>query len=202
MSDQITHLTTALKNEQVIPDIIPPSIKFTPSVLFSIIWPSNGTEATLGNKIAKDMTQDEPDIKILSSTHAMAEGGHSGDDVSYTLVMTDPDAPSRNDPKFGEWRHWIVAGLKLPAENTDSLVLKGKPAITPYYPPAPPPGSGFHRYVFLLFQEPAGGVNIPKDNLEHNPSPASRRSWNAMAFADKHDLKLVGANFLLTETTP
>ena len=21
----------------------------------------------------------------------------------YTLVLTDPDAPSRKDPKFGEW---------------------------------------------------------------------------------------------------
>jgi len=109
MSDQIINLTTALKDEQVIPDIIPPSIKFTPSILFSIIWPANGTEVTLGNKIAKDMTLDEPEINILLSTHTQtgSDDIRSGD-VSYTLVMTDPDAPSRNDPKFGEWRHWIV----------------------------------------------------------------------------------------------
>jgi len=59
----------------------------------------------------------------------------------------------------------------------------------------------YYSLVFLLFQEPTGGVNVPKDDPEHNASPASRRSWNAMAFADKHNLKLVGANFLLTETT-
>ncbi|KAF8414558.1 hypothetical protein L210DRAFT_3434826, partial [Boletus edulis BED1] len=33
----------------------------------------------------------------------------SATDVGYTLVMTDPDAPSRSDPKMGEWRHWLVS---------------------------------------------------------------------------------------------
>ena len=32
-----------------------------------------------------------------------------GKDASYTLVMTDPDAPSRDDPKFGPFRHWVVS---------------------------------------------------------------------------------------------
>lgn len=25
----------------------------------------------------------------------------------YTLIKTDPDAPSRNAPKFREWHHWL-----------------------------------------------------------------------------------------------
>ena len=29
----------------------------------------------------------------------------------YTLLMTDPDAPSREDPKFGEWKHWLVVNI-------------------------------------------------------------------------------------------
>ncbi|ELK27228.1 Phosphatidylethanolamine-binding protein 1 [Myotis davidii] len=30
----------------------------------------------------------------------------------YTLVLTDPDAPSRKDPKFREWHHFLVVNMK------------------------------------------------------------------------------------------
>jgi hypothetical protein len=32
------------------------------------------------------------------------------------------------------------------AETEGIFALKTKPAATPYYPPAPPAGTGFHRY--------------------------------------------------------
>ena len=28
------------------------------------------------------------------------------------LVMTDPDAPSRKDPKYREWHHFLVVNMK------------------------------------------------------------------------------------------
>ena len=30
----------------------------------------------------------------------------------YTLVMTDPDAPSRQTPTFREIKHWLVVNIK------------------------------------------------------------------------------------------
>ncbi|MED6292355.1 Phosphatidylethanolamine-binding protein 1 [Characodon lateralis] len=30
----------------------------------------------------------------------------------YTLALTDPDAPSRKDPKFREWHHFLVVNMK------------------------------------------------------------------------------------------
>jgi len=105
MTDPLSKVTSSLHAEEVIPDVIPASANFSPTVLFSITWPSTGTEVVLGSKITKDLTQDEPEIKILPMQEA---GGLGVDEVSYTVVMTDPDAPSRADPKFGEWRHWVV----------------------------------------------------------------------------------------------
>ncbi|KAF8963275.1 phosphatidylethanolamine-binding protein [Flammula alnicola] len=205
MSDPLTKVTTALKSEQVIPDVIPASVDFSPSVLFTVVWPSTGTEVMLGSKIARDLTIEEPEIKILPMVAPKSEvaGTSQEGELSYTLVMTDPDAPSRTDPKFGQWRHWVLPGVKLPAANATETegvyALKVKAAATPYFPPGPPAGTGFHRYIFLLFQEPAGGITIPNNAVEHNPEPASRRSWNAIAFAEKYNLKLVGANFFLTK---
>uniref|UniRef100_A0A7M4G0L7 Phosphatidylethanolamine binding protein 4 n=1 Tax=Crocodylus porosus TaxID=8502 RepID=A0A7M4G0L7_CROPO len=31
---------------------------------------------------------------------------------SYVLIMADPDAPSRSDPKFRFWRHWLVIDIQ------------------------------------------------------------------------------------------
>jgi len=53
--------------------------------------------------------------------------------------------------------------------------------------------------VFLLFQEPVEGVTIPSHAVEHKGDMKSRAKWNAMAFAEKYGLKLVGANFFLTQ---
>ena len=100
MAESVSSLLNALKRDQVIPDVIPKS--FAPSVLFSIVYP--GVETGLGKEILRNHTLPEPTIKLLS------RGGEG--DKSFTLVLTDPDAPSRADPKFGEWRHWVVC-LKL-----------------------------------------------------------------------------------------
>lgn len=29
----------------------------------------------------------------------------------YSLILTDPDAPSRTDPKFREFKHWVVVNI-------------------------------------------------------------------------------------------
>ncbi|KAJ3501537.1 hypothetical protein NLJ89_g9291 [Agrocybe chaxingu] len=204
MSDPLTKVTAALKSEHIIPDVIPESVKFSPSVLFSITWPLNGTEVVLGDKVERNLTLEEPQIKILPLL-APEGASNKGDEISYTLVMTDPDAPSRADPKYGQWRHWIVTGVKLPAANaaeTDGVyAFKTHAATTPYFPPGPPPGSGFHRYVFLLFEEPAEGISIPSNAVEHKAEPPTRRNWNAFKFADAYKLKLVGANYFLTKAT-
>ena len=53
--------------------------------------------------------------------------------------------------------------------------------------------------VFLLFEEPAS-FSIPGDAVEHVATLKDRRSWNAGAFAEKYGLKLVGANFFVTQS--
>jgi hypothetical protein len=54
--------------------------------------------------------------------------------------------------------------------------------------------------VFLLFEEPAS-FSIPKGAIEHIATLKDRRLWNAgRAFAEKYGLKLVGANFFVTQS--
>ena len=57
--------------------------------------------------------------------------------------------------------------------------------------------------AFLLFQEPAGPESfaIPQGAPEYGAALEERRSWSPIAFAEKHGLKLVGANYFLV-TSP
>jgi len=52
--------------------------------------------------------------------------------------------------------------------------------------------------VFLLFEEPTGGYEIPTGASEYGAEPEQRRGWNAVAFGEKYGLKLVGADFFLS----
>ncbi|KII86243.1 hypothetical protein PLICRDRAFT_114452 [Plicaturopsis crispa FD-325 SS-3] len=208
--DPLTSISSALKRAQIIPDVLPDD--FSPSALFSIAFPS-GKAVALGEEIAREDTLEPPVIQ-LTPTVAHAEAVTSTGELSggskapsYTIAMLDPDAPSRADPKFKEFRHWLITGLQLPAQHVSETgnfnALETRPATTPYRPPGPPPGSGLHRYIFLLFEEPSSGpLVIPPDAPEHGAALEERRSWNVLEFARKYGLTLVGANFFLVRSAP
>ncbi|KAH7918164.1 PEBP-like protein [Leucogyrophana mollusca] len=202
--DPLSAVTTALEEAHIIPDVIPESLDFHPSSLLVVSWPSadansadavdppNGAEALLGNTLTKAQTKGEPTVAFAPM---QTPDGNS----SHTLVMTDPDAPSRGDPKWAQWRHWVVSGIKAPpatAFETGNLAAKlTKPASTPYVGPAPPAGTGPHRYALLLFEEPSPDFAIPADVVECQAGVDRRPKWDAAKFAEAYGLKLVGVNF-------
>lgn len=64
----------------------------------------------------------------------------------YTLLMTDPDAPSRQTPTFGEVRHWLVVNIpENKIEEGDTLFE--------YIGAGAPEGTGLHRYIFLVYKQ-------------------------------------------------
>lgn len=62
-------------------------------------------------------------------------------------IITDPDAPSRHDPKFREWHHWLV--VNIPGCD----ITKGEVKLE-YVGSGPPKGTKLHRYVFLAYKQP------------------------------------------------
>ncbi|KAN0101021.1 Phosphatidylethanolamine-binding protein PEBP [Tylopilus felleus] len=195
--DPLTAVTIAVQKEGIIPDVIPSNAAapFIPEALLVLKWPT-GKEAMLGNTLTKIDTADEPSVSFTPMQSFAA-----ATDVGYTLVMTDPDAPSRSNPKMGQWRHWLVTGLKAPAltalDTGDLGARVTRPAATPYYPPAPPLGTGPHRYVFLLYQEPSLDFAIPTHADEYKSAPKDRAKWDVASFAEKYGLKLVAVNYVV-----
>lgn len=87
--------------------------------------------------------------------------------VAFALLLSDPDAPSPEQPADKPWIHWVLFDLpgdsqELP-EDWDREVMSrkidmGRSGLNSwpednvgYRGPAPPAGSGAHRYVFTLY---------------------------------------------------
>ena len=71
--------------------------------------------------------------------------------------MSNPDGHFTQDDS--EYLHWMVGNIpcsNLPSEVHDEdvpidLSSKGE-IICPYLQPFPPFGTGFHRFIFILYQ--------------------------------------------------
>lgn len=136
-------------------DLFVPSVSMT--VSFGPKHVSNGCE------VKPSMAVDPPTVSIA--------GRHND---LFTLVMTDPDAPSPSEPNMREWVHWVV--VNIPGGTDPS---QGE-EVVPYMGPRPP--VGIHRYVLVLFQQ--------KAKLPPLAAPESRAGFNTRSFAACHDLRL------------
>ncbi|KIM98862.1 hypothetical protein OIDMADRAFT_19887 [Oidiodendron maius Zn] len=113
------------------------------------------------------------------------------DTTGLTIVLTDPDAPSRENPIWGEMCHWIAitGGYSLDAGFN---IGDGGEEIVSYKPPAPPPRTGYHRYVFLLLEGDNSNLTAPSQRQHWGTGMEGHgvRDW-----ATNERLEVVGANF-------
>ncbi|KAL6073164.1 Phosphatidylethanolamine-binding protein like protein F40A3.3 [Balamuthia mandrillaris] len=87
----------------------------------------------------------------------------------------------RKNPTKREWQHWIVSNI--PGSN----IHQGT-TLCEYIGAGPPKGSGLHRYVFLLFKQPQGKIELKEEKRLSNRTGQGRGGWSARAFARKYGL--------------
>ncbi|XP_045487158.1 protein D2 isoform X1 [Pieris rapae] len=159
-------MSTVAKNFEangVVPDVVPKA----PNALVTVKYPS-GVEVKEGNELTPRQVKDVPNISYDASP-----------DSFYTLAMTDPDAPSRKEPKFREWHHWLVGNI--PGQN----VASGE-TLSAYVGSGPPEGTGLHRYVFLVYKQPSK-LTFDEPRLP-NTSGDKRAMFSIAKFAEKYKL--------------
>ncbi|XP_031217101.1 phosphatidylethanolamine-binding protein 4 [Mastomys coucha] len=115
----------------------------------------------------KIMTWQSPIVKFNSAL----------DGAQYLLVMVDPDAPSRTDPRMKYWRHWLVSNIT--GADMKSGNIRGN-VITDYAPPTPPPTTGLHRYQFFVYLQGDRTISI-SENQE-------RGAWKLDKFLQQNGL--------------
>lgn len=186
-----------LEKAEIFPHVID---KFLPSFLLDAEWPS-GEQAKLGNTVKVDDVQNEPTITAHRSSSTFSSGAKESSDMTYAIVITDPDAPSRDNPEWSEFCHFIATGVEISSSESSVVRLSGLKDIVSYRPPGPPAKTGKHRYVFLLLA-PANGTS---DSLNLS-APSDRKNWGTgkarhgvRDWADENGLEPVAANFIYAQ---
>ncbi|XP_050298312.1 protein D3-like [Anthonomus grandis grandis] len=169
------NLLQNMEKEKVVPEVIDKA----PSEVAEVVFPS-GAKAEMGKVLTPTLVKDQPKVKWNADPNSL-----------YTVCMTDPDAPSRSDPKFREWHHWLVGNV--PGDD----ISKGE-ALSEYVGAGPPKGSGLHRYVILVYKQKKkltfDEPRIPKTSGDKRPKFAIRK------FAKKYDLDgPIAGNFFQAE---
>ena len=77
----------------------------------------------------------------------------------WTLLMTNPDGHFTQDSS--EYLHWMVGNIppvttsseiQDNSDSTDINIASLGETVCPYLQPFPPFGTGFHRFVFILYK--------------------------------------------------
>uniref|UniRef100_A0A1B0AAF5 Phosphatidylethanolamine-binding protein n=1 Tax=Glossina pallidipes TaxID=7398 RepID=A0A1B0AAF5_GLOPL len=169
MTDE--EIDTIFLSHKVVPDVVP-----APPKQFLSVSYAGGTKVDKGGELTPTQVKTAPTVSWDAS-----------DNTFYTIILTDPDAPSRKNPTNREYQHWVVANI--PGNNIE----KGE-VITAYVGSGPPEGTGLHRYVFLLYKQPMK-MKFDEERIAKN-SGRGRARFSAAKFAKKHKMtELVAGNF-------
>lgn len=147
--------------------VVPDVIEESPSEVLKVEY-ACGATVDLGNELTPTQVKDPPSVH------------YEGDENEfYTLCLTDPDAPSRQSPKYREWHHWLV--VNIPGNR----ICDGE-VLSEYVGAGPPQGTGLHRYVFLLYKQ-AEKLTFDEKKLT-NKSGERRGNFKIRSFAKKYNL--------------
>uniref|UniRef100_A0A1L8EBV7 Putative phosphatidylethanolamine-binding protein n=1 Tax=Haematobia irritans TaxID=7368 RepID=A0A1L8EBV7_HAEIR len=168
----------ALKSFQDL-EVVPDVISVAPTELLKVSY-SGGVEVKEGNVLTPTQVKDQPTLSWNADSNAF-----------YTVCMTDPDAPSRKEPTYREWHHWLVG-------NVPGSDVSAGEVLSAYVGSGPPEGTGLHRYVFLVYKQD-GKLTFDETRLPNN-SGDGRGCFKISAFAQKYKLgNPIAGNFYQAE---
>ena len=134
----------------------------------------NGVPLSNGVILPFEKSQQNPVLKFKRSPND-----------NYTIIAVDPDAPSKTNPINKHWLHLLII-------NNNNRIVK-------YQKPAPPVGSGNHRYIFYLLKQKD---ILDGDHLElarDNNNKVIRQKFDLDKFIADNNLSVV--DFIYFETS-
>ncbi|KAJ3032306.1 hypothetical protein HDV00_007700 [Rhizophlyctis rosea] len=158
----------------VIGDVLPEG--WQPETNLEVKFPS-GKKVTAGKELPLAATLTLPAITV---TPLNPEAYH-------TILITDPDVPSRADPTLGEHRYLCVSNIPGDALAKGDLT-KGE-WLQDWEAPEPEQGTGLHRFVVALYEQ--------KDREEMTVFERNegRDGFGSYKWAEGFGMKAVGATF-------
>ncbi|XP_053617220.1 protein D2-like [Plodia interpunctella] len=159
-------------------EVVSDVISNPPQNLLRVMYPS-GVEVAEGKELKVDDVIGYP---VLT--------WNAEEDEFYTVMLVDPDYPSRREPYARSFVHWLKMNVVLDDVTTGDTVAD-------LIFTKPDPGTGIHRYVYLVYKQPAK-ISSLHDNAP-NSTTEGRKFFNPNKFASKYNLgQPVAGNFYRT----
>jgi len=178
---QIEAIEAHFSNAGLVPSLL---ATFSPTAILSVSFDGVGAVAP-GTPLTQAQVKPQPSLSLTSANSSAFAG-------KYTLAMVDA-GPVGSDESQGQTRHMLINGVTVTGSNISTT---GGTAVTAYAGPAPPAGSGPHRYVILVYTQPDSFT--PPANLTQAGVPVS--VFNFPDYVKTTNLgPLVAANYFTVE---
>jgi phosphatidylethanolamine-binding protein (PEBP) family uncharacterized protein len=148
-----------------------PDIRCVPNSLFDVRFESGPFSS--GSDLGLSIVQSKPKLAINKPNSSF-----------YSVLMFDPDAPTRSNPTKANWLHWMIVN------DSDTIV--------DFDPPTPPIGSGPHRYFFYLLEQSG---RISSDDLKRIYDSNNRANFDVDRFIRENQLKIISCKMFQTSHT-
>ncbi|XP_038591378.1 39S ribosomal protein L38, mitochondrial [Micropterus salmoides] len=159
------HIKRLAEHYGVFKDLFPMAY-FLPQVSLHICYnQDNSGQVHYGNQLTPTGAASVPQISFDAEEGSL-----------WTLLLTCPDEHLQDNE--AEYIHWLVG-------NIPGGKVQAGEELCQYLPPIPARGTGFHRYIYVLFKQ-EGPVNFQEDV---RPSPCHslvERTFKTVDFYRKH----------------
>ncbi|KAM3591544.1 uncharacterized protein V6R79_003439 [Siganus canaliculatus] len=159
------HIKTLADHYGVFRDLFPMAY-FLPQVPLHVSYSQDkACQAHYGNQLTPTQAASVPQISFEAEEGSL-----------WTLLLTCPDEHLTDNE--AEYVHWLVGNIPAGAVHAGEELCH-------YLPPFPARGTGFHRYIYILFKQ-EGHINFQEDA---RPSPCHSlvdRTFKTVDFYRKH----------------
>ncbi|CRK29712.1 hypothetical protein BN1723_003589 [Verticillium longisporum] len=157
---------TAFTAGGIVPDVL---AAFNPTVAFYASYNTGDGQGAALIAPGTELSTAEAVAPQEFSVEGIANATNVTDSTRFIIVMVGPDAPSRANPTNRSIRHYLAGNFTVGTNvssvlSTASTLVNSSAPFTSYGPPAPPAGTGVHRYIYLLYVQPEalnGSSSLP-----------------------------------------
>lgn len=120
-SNDNLHFQSTIRDVLLANQIIPQVLDdFEPTYYIDVSYPKHHQRILLGNHLKPKEVSKRPVFTFHPITGPPSYGDPNERNLTFTLILTDPDALSRKHPVKSEMCHWIVTNLTGTIGTTDS----------------------------------------------------------------------------------
>ncbi|XP_029934564.1 large ribosomal subunit protein mL38 [Myripristis murdjan] len=143
-----------------------PMAYFLPHVPLRVTYgQENSSQVHFGNRLTPTQAASAPLVSFEAEKGSL-----------WTLLLTCPDEHLLDND--GEYVHWLVGNIP------EGDVLSGE-ELCHYLAPFPAKGTGFHRYIYVLFKQ-EGPINFQEDIRQTPCHSLSDRTFKTVDFYRRH----------------